>query len=377
MFRSLFNHFGSKVFFTYFVILFVVFLVLAIALELALPGALGRHMGGGMPGMGDMMGGGQMSDEALVESLRAATNEAFLLAAAAALVVALGLSAWLSRQLAAPLGEIAEASREVAAGNYEKRLPLSKEAAEDPDELAGVALSFNHMAAELEQTENLRRQLIGDVSHELRTPLTAIKGYTEGLLDGVLPANEETYLLIHREADRLQRLVADLQELSRVESGAFELEVRPVPVAGLFYTLQKRIGAQFIDKGISFHIKDPKGLPSVAGDEDRLGQILLNVASNALHYTPSGGVVTLSAAKRNSEVEFVITDSGLGIPAEHLPHIFSRFYRVDKSRSREAGGSGIGLTIAKRLVEAHGGGIWAESPGVGKGSKFSFTIPSV
>lgn len=372
MFKSLFHRFSAKVFLTYLVILTLVFLIIAVALALALPGALGRHMAGGMMSTSGMMDE-RMRDPQLTEGLLAAANEAFFLAGVAALLAALGLSAWLSRQLAAPLGEIARASQELAAGYYEKRVSINQDAAADPDEITELALSFNNMAAELEQTENLRRQLIGDVSHELRTPLTAIKGYMEGLLDGVLPADQETFQQVHREADRLQRLVADLQELSRVEAGNFELERRPVSVEELFRSLQKRMSAQFKEKAVQLKIIGAEQLPAVYADEDRLGQVLLNLASNALQFTPEGGTVTLAAAQQNGAVKFVMADTGIGIPAEHLPHIFSRFYRVDKSRSRQAGGSGIGLTIAKHLVEAHGGRIWVEN--AERGSTFSFTIP--
>ncbi|MEX1248858.1 MAG: ATP-binding protein [Anaerolineales bacterium] len=373
MLRFWFKRFSSKVFVTYLILFFVVFLILGVGLELALPDALGRHMQG-MGGMGGMqMGPGPNAD--LITNLRPAVNEALLLAAGAALLVALGLSAWLSRQLAAPLNEISEASQELAAGRYEKRVRIHGESDQNIDELGSLAQNFNHMAAELEHNEILRRQLIGDVSHELRTPLTAIKGYTEGLMDGVLPANAETYQHIHREADRLQRLVADLQELGQVEAGGFGLMKQPVTVADLAYSVQKRLGMQFEKKGVKLVVDLPKSIPQVLGDEDRLGQILLNLMGNALQYTPSGGEVKLSATPKDAAVTFKVADTGLGIPAEHLPHIFARFYRVDKSRSRAGGGSGVGLTIAKHLVEAHGGRIWAESPGPGKGSTFSFSIP--
>jgi two-component system sensor histidine kinase BaeS len=224
--------------------------------------------------------------------------------------------------------------------------------------------------------ETLRRQLIGDVSHELRTPLTAIKGSMEGLIDGVIPATHETYQQIHQEADRLSRLVDDLQELSRVEAGAYPLDIRPVAVSTLVQTVLKRFAAQAQAKQIELRSDLPMDLPAVLADQDRITQVLTNLLGNALQYTPEGGQVTILATRHGDEILFSIIDTGIGIPAEYLPHLFTRFYRVDKSRSRQAGGgSGIGLTIARHLVEAHGGHIWAESAGEGQGSAFTFTLP--
>jgi histidine kinase len=234
------------------------------------------------------------------------------------------------------------------------------------------------MAVKLEQVESMRRQLIGDVSHELRTPLTAIKGSMEGLMDGILPANDETYQQIHQEADRLNRLVDDLQELSRVEAGAYELDLRPTQIAPMVETLAKRFRQQFESKRVRLDLNLPADLPPVLADEHRILQVLTNLTGNALQYTSEGGVVTISAARKNGSVLITVSDTGAGITPEHLSHIFDRFYRIDKSRSRAAGGgSGIGLTIAKFLVEAHGGEIFVESKGAGKGSAFSFTLPVV
>jgi len=232
------------------------------------------------------------------------------------------------------------------------------------------------MAEKLDQVESMRRQLIGDVSHELRTPLTAIKGSMEGLMDGVLPANDETYQQIHAEADRLNRLVDDLQELSRVEARAYQLDFRSLDVPSLVQTVTKRLASKAQAKHISLDFELTPNLPPVLADEDRAIQILTNLTGNALQYTPEGGKVTISANRTNNDVQFSIRDTGIGIPLEHLSHIFDRFYRVDKSRSRQSGGgSGIGLTIAHALVEAHSGSIWVESGGEGKGSTFNFTLP--
>jgi histidine kinase len=230
------------------------------------------------------------------------------------------------------------------------------------------------MAERLGQVESMRQRLIGDVSHELRTPLTAIKGSMEGLMDGVLPATHETFLQIHAEANRLNRLVDDLQELSRVEAHAYELDIQPVDISLVIGTVSERLAPQFESKRIELDLE----LARVLADEDRAVQLLTNLVGNALQYTPENGAVTIETRRTANEVLISIHDTGIGIPREHLQHVFDRFYRVDKSRSRRAGGgSGIGLTIARALVEAHGGKIWVESAGLGEGSTFTFTLPTV
>ena len=197
----------------------------------------------------------------------------------------------------------------------------------------------------------------------------------EGLIDGVLPASDETFTQIYHEADRLQRLVNDLQELSRVEAGAYELHLSQASLAELVKATIARLGRQFEEKGVALTAEVAADLPAVKMDRDRIGQVLLNLVGNALQYTPAGGSVHIRAVHQPGEVQVSVSDTGIGIPPEHLPHLFTRFYRVDKSRARTGGGSGIGLTIARHLVEAHGGRIWVESQGAGKGSRFAFTLP--
>ncbi len=319
-----------------------------------------------------MMGGagpGMMSG--LFQEFQVSFNEALILALLAAGAVAIPVSLLLSRGVTAPVRVLTAASRRIAEGHFSERVGSG-----GADELGLLAGSFNSMAEKLEQVEAMRRQLIGDVSHELRTPLTAIKGSMEGLIDGVLPASPETFQQIHQEADRLSRLVDDLQELSRVEAGAYSLDVRSTPVEALVQSTLKRLGPQAKSKGIDLHADLATGLPAVQADPDRIAQVLTNLIGNALQYTPEGGRVIISAAAQGGEVRVSVADTGIGIPAEHLPHLFTRFYRVDKSRSRASGGgSGIGLTIARHLVEAHGGQIWAESE-QGQGAAFHFTLPA-
>jgi signal transduction histidine kinase len=266
------------------------------------------------------------------------------------------------------------ASRRIADGRYEERVGIPGGVARgEVDELGELALSFNQMAARLQQTETLRLQLIGNVAHELRTPLSSIKGYMEALIDGVMPAKAATFQRVHDESGRMQRLVDDLQELSRVEAGAIEVSLRPTPVAQLVDSVVARLIRQYEEKEVSLETDLSPGL-AVKIDPERMGQVLLNLVGNALQYTPSGGLVRIRARREGSTVRLAVEDNGMGIAPEHLPHLFERFYRVDKSRSRAGGGSGIGLTIAKHLVEAQGGTIRADSEGLGRGSAFLITL---
>lgn len=362
-----------KLLFSYLVVILVGTLVQAVATEIVIPSAYQRHMAG----MQDMMGMmGSAAGQDMFGGFRSGVNEALAVAALAASLAALVVSVLISRRVVAPIQAITKASLRIADGHYNQRVRIADGDPEYADELAQLAQAFNQMAGRLEQTEQMRLQLLGDVSHELRTPLTAIKGSMEALVDGVLPAIPATFEQIEQEADRLQRLVNDLQELSRVEAGAYELDRHPMSVEDLVQIALQRIEQQVRTKNISLTSHLSPGLPSIQGDQDRLLQVLLNLLSNACQYTPPGGAVHVQAGLQDDEVVISVKDNGIGIPAEHIRQLFTRFYRVDKSRSRQAGGgSGIGLTIAKHLVEAHGGRIWAESDGPGKGSAFCFVLP--
>jgi two-component system sensor histidine kinase BaeS len=384
------RHLGVKLLLSYLAIILVGGAVLAVISESILPASFNRHMarfgtvnsgqgpdsgtgmnGGGMGrgGFGGSGGSGTMAQ--LYADYRASFHEALMYASLAAVAVALVLSLVFSRGVVAPIRAMALASQRITDGHYDERVRVA-----GADELAQFAARFNQMAEKLEQVETMRRRLIGDVSHELRTPLTTIKGSMEGLIDGVLPATPETYEQIHAEAERLNRLVDDLQELSRMEAHAYQLDCRPVDVASLLDSAAKRLALQAQSKNISLSIETAGALPCVQADAGRMLQVLTNLMGNALQYSPVGTRIIVAAKQLNGEVQISVSDAGIGITAEHLPHVFDRFYRVDASRSRHtSGGSGIGLTIARALVEAHGGRIWAESDGEGQGSTFAFTLP--
>lgn len=361
---------GWKLMISYTLVVIIGLATMALAAELVAPASFERHMQEMRQVMGQMGPGMAELETDLFANYRAAVTEALVVATIVALVTAIGVSIFVSRRVITPIRRMMQASHRIADGHYRERVKVT-----GPDELGQLADSFNQMATTLEQIETMRRNLIANVAHELRTPLSGIKGYMEGLMDGVLPARLDTYQQVYHEADRLQRLVNDLQELSRVEAGAFELNRQPISIIDLITQIADRLRPQFDEKSVTLTLNLPNNLPSAQADEDRIYQVLMNLMGNALQYTPSGGAVTVTAAVEAANLKITAKDTGVGIAPEHLPHLFTRFYRVDKSRSRAGGGSGIGLTIAKHLVKAHGGHIWATSPGESQGSEFGFTLP--
>lgn len=293
------------------------------------------------------------------------------LATCASVIASAGASLFVSHRIVEPIQRMMETSRRIAEGRYHDRVRVR-----DDYEIRDLAESLNSMAATLERTEQQRQELIGNVAHELRTPLTTIKGYMEALIDGIMPADATTFSLVREEADRLSRLVQDLQDLSRLEESGVALHVRPALVSDIVSGVVRKMRPQFEAKGVSLNAMAPPSLARVPADVDRMQQVLLNLTANALQYTPPGGSVCIEAVAQGATVAISVVDTGIGIAPEHLPHIFTRFYRVDKSRSRAAGGTGIGLTIARRLTEAHGGSISVEST-AGQGSRFTVTLPTV
>ncbi len=314
--------------------------------------------------------GGLDPNDLVTQAVWAFTISLFLVTAVSVIASA-AASLFVAHRIVEPLRRMIETSQRIAHGGYHDRVPIK-----DDYEIGDLAASLNSMAATLEQTEQQRQELIGNVAHELRTPLTTIKGYMEGLIDGIVPADAATFTLIHEEADRLSRLVHDLQDLSRLEESDAALHLRPARVADLVAGVVQKMRTQFEAEGIALTASVPPALPRVLADYDRMQQVLLNLVANALYYTAAGGAVCIEAGEADGQVRIAVVDDGIGIPPEHLGHIFERFYRVDKSRSRAAGGSGIGLTIAKRLIEAHDGRIAVESE-PGHGSRFTVTLPAI
>jgi two-component system, OmpR family, sensor histidine kinase BaeS len=284
-----------------------------------------------------------------------------------AVVASVGLAILLARMLARPLAEIGAAARRIADGDYAARVPR-----EGPEELASLADSFNQMAASLEQQEQMRRDFIANAAHELRTPLTNLQGYLEALRDGVITADRATYESLHEEADRLVRLSRSLDALAEGDSDGeppsmIELDLAMAVRAAL------DLAAPSIERaGLRLDTDIPPALPARA-DPDRLAQVLANLLSNAVRYTPRGGLISVRAERRPGDVLVSVANTGEGIPAQDLDRIFERFYRVEKSRDRARGGAGIGLAIVKQLVEGIGGRVGAESRD-GQ-TRFWFSLP--
>lgn len=306
----------------------------------------------------------------LLPEFRAAVFQALLVAALAATTVGLLTSSILVIELLRPLNALADSSKRIAGGHYDERVAEPRS-----DELRAVALSFNQMAAALEHIEEQRIALIGNVAHELRTPLAGLEGYLEGLEDGVLRVEPESFAVMQSEVRRMRRLVDDLQTLSRVEAGQVSLHFEPCDLAVVTRRVLAQLEPQLVGGCLRLELAG-EGRPAVAlADPDRVHQILVNLVGNAIRYTPEGGCITVRVDADEGCARVVVHDTGVGIPPEALPLIFERFYRVDPSRSRASGGSGIGLTIARHLAWAMGGDISAESPGLGQGSSFTLTLP--
>jgi|694.fasta_scaffold54458_4 signal transduction histidine kinase len=280
-----------------------------------------------------------------------------------------GLSYWLSRRIIRPLEQMAEITRQVASGELGERVPGSEIL-----EVQRLANSFNRMAAELQGVEERRRELIGDLTHELRTPLTILHGYLEGLADGTIPPHPELYDRLAAETTRLQRLVNDLQELSKLENDYLAVEPQALSLGPLLATLVKT----FNDQGngqVKVELDCPDALPRAYADPNRVEQIMINLIGNALRYTDQGAV-TITAWAEDGRAYVRVSDTGIGIAAADLPRIFERFWRADRSRSRRSGGTGLGLTICRRLVEMQGGEIRVTSQ-LNQGSQFTFWLPLV
>ena len=317
-----------------------------------------------------------ISAQTVVQSQQArfqvVVDQSLLISAFAALAAAVIVSLFVSRRIVEPLQELSFTSQRLARGYYHERTSIRSD-----DELADLSHSINQLAAALEQTEQRRLALLADVAHELRTPLTTIEGYMEGLIDGVIKPEDRIFAMIQHEAVRLKWLIEELALLSRAEAGQLRVAPRPIGLSAVFEHVVAQFLPQFSAKKVQLAVKLPPDLPEVVADPDRIEQIMINLLSNALRYTPSGGAVTVFADLHDFFVQIGVRDTGIGIAAEHLPHIFERFYRIDKSRARHSGGTGIGLTIARHLVYAQGGEIWVESDGPGHGATFFVTLPTL
>lgn len=292
-----------------------------------------------------------------------------MLAGGGAVLVALLVGVLLARTLTRPLQALTEATHRMAGGELQQEVQVNSR-----DEIGELAAAFNRMSREVARANNARHQMTADIAHELRTPLTVIAGYIESMRDGVLSPTPVRLSVIYDEIEHLQHLVGDLRILSQADAGELKLNRQWLAPAELLQGTAAAFEHQAALKGVAIDVQAAGELPELYGDEVRLNQVLANLLTNALRYTPSGGRVTLAAVAAGNRLQLSVTDTGAGISPEDLPLVFNRLYRADKARSEENGESGLGLAIVKALAEAHGGSIEVESA-VGRGTTFRLYLP--
>ncbi|NDJ34643.1 MAG: HAMP domain-containing protein [Chloroflexi bacterium] len=291
-----------------------------------------------------------------------------------ALLVSLVLALVIANSVSRPLARVAATAHAIAGGDYSRNAPV-----EGPQEVREMAYSFNHMVEQVQRTQKAQQDFLANVSHDLKTPLTSIQGFAQAILDGATQDPGRAARVIYDEAARMRRMVDDLLDLARLESRAAVLARDYVDLSQLLNNITDHLSIQAGEKDIVLET-DINGLPQLTGDGDRLAQVFTNLVDNAITHTPQGGQVTVRAKERSDGVVIAVSDTGPGIPAEDLPHIFERFYQVDKSRARSGSGSkkgtGLGLTIVRELVEAHGGKVGVQSqPGAGTTFKVWLPLP--
>jgi len=299
------------------------------------------------------------------------TSPTLLLGSLAAVVAAILLNMAISRRTLGPIDSLTEAARAMAQGDLSRRVEI-----ESNDEVGTLARSFNAMADALARQEEARQQMVSDVAHELRGPLTNIQGYLEAAQDDVVPVDQDLVSTLYEEAMLLSRLVSDLQELALADTGDLSIERMPVDLSALAAEAIGITLPKAASKQITLESAAPANLPQAFADPQRIGQVLRNLLNNAITAIDAGGTITVQVQRDGDMLRTTVKDTGHGISPEALPHVFDRFYRLDRARARATGGSGLGLSIVKKWVETHGGRVWAESmPGVG--SSFHFTLPIV
>ncbi len=296
------------------------------------------------------------------------TNQAIIYATLIAAVIGLILGGILARSFTRPLRKLTDATQQIAAGNLNQHIAINSK-----DELGELAQSFNRMSQELARMTQSRRQMTADIAHDLRSPLSVISGYIEAMREGVLPPSAERLTTVNNEVQHLQRLVDDLRLLSQAEEGEIPLVLQKTDPCQLLQQILAGYALLAAQKQVNMQIDCAGNLPNITIDPDRMIQVLGNLVGNALKFTPAGGTISLSAWQAEQQICLAVKDSGAGIEAHILPHIFDRFYRHDSSRQGE--GSGLGLAITRALVLLHKGTIRAYSDGVDQGATFIISLP--
>jgi signal transduction histidine kinase len=292
------------------------------------------------------------------------------LAALVAILTGVALGFFFSRLISGPMRQLALAARKVANGDFSPRVTTNTD-----DEIGEVSVAFNTMAEQLEAKEKSRRQLLADIAHELRNPLSIIQGNLEAWLDDVITPTSDQVASVYDETVLLSRLITDLRDLSLAEAGQLKLDQKATELGEFIFAEIAGVQTRCREKQISISADLPSGLPLVLIDKDRIRQVLHNLVDNALRYTPPGGKIKIGADFANPGwLTLSVSDTGAGIPAKDLPHVFDHFYKADRSRHRGHGGAGIGLAMVKRVVELHSGEVWVKSR-KGKGTTFYFTLP--
>ena len=376
--KTIRDHLFAKLLLSYVAVIAMGAIVLVAAALLMTPRVYQRHMdiGGALiqttPGQPNIMRNMMTERNRSVSNFRAGLLDAIGWSLLVSGVAAFGISIFFSRQILRPLDKLNEITRQIANGDYGHRLQV-----EGGDEFARLAANVNAMSDKLQNVEETRIRMIGDISHELRTPLTILGGYVEGMADGVVAPSRDNLDLMGRETARLTRLVGELQELSRVESGDSTFHKRPIGLVSLVMEVCRQLQPLFVDKQV---VLDTQPLATqselvVSANTDKLTQIFTNLLANALQYSPAGSRVLVRVIEQDKMAIVDIIDQGVGLQQDDVSKVFERFYRVDRSRARNGSGSGIGLSIARALARQHGGEISASSAGLGKGSTFRVSLP--
>mgnify|MGYP000325746368 CR=1 FL=1 len=283
-------------------------------------------------------------------------------------IIAVILAAVISRTIARPLQALAQAAANVAEGHLEQSVPVT-----GPTEVRSVAEAFNRMSEEVRSTQQAQRDFLANVSHDLKTPLTSIQGYSQAIMDGTAKDPAHAADIIHDEAGRLNRMVIELTDLARIQAGRLSMKTAAIDMGQIAATVARKLEVVAKNKNIALEVDTPR-MPEIAGDGDRLVQVLNNLIDNAIKYTPNGGRVFVKTQVNRNGVEVIVADSGPGIPQSDLPRIFERFYQVDKARGPSRG-TGLGLAITREIVQSHGGRIDVQSA-AGKGTMFTVWFPS-